>query len=297
MILEKSENFAVRETARITGFINDFIESYSYQGVVLGLSGGLDSSVVAALCVKALTGERVRGLILPERDSSDESVEDAGALARKLGIECRVLDLIAPLEELGCYESAASRLVRFKGVKKAVSLFPGLARKGYLSSMGGGGGRKFREFTAFYRIKHRLRMAVLYRYAEENNLAVTSCANRTEHQTGFFVRYGDDSGDIAPVRHLYKSEVLKIGEYLDIPGRILDKAPSPDLFAGLEDEEVMGITYHSLDLILDGLSRGKDKNCLTRETREDEETIEFVKEMVDRSKPMREWPAVITREE
>ncbi|HUV36732.1 MAG TPA: NAD(+) synthase [Patescibacteria group bacterium] len=283
---------AARESGRITEFISRFVESRGVSGIALGLSGGLDSSVVAALCVRALGAKGVYALLLPERDSSPESVRDASALAEQLGIEYRVQDLTAALAELGCYESAASDVARLGGgTRAAVRMFPGLARKGYLANVTGGGGKHFHRFLAFHRIKHRLRMVSVYRAAEERNLVVASCANRTEHETGFFVRYGDDAGDCAPIKHLYKTHVFAVGRYLELPASILEKQPSPDLFSGMKDEEIMGITYETLDSILWGFSAGLGTEEITGRFGIDATSVEYVIEMKRLSERMREAPA------
>ncbi len=282
------------ETGRITEFVSRFVEERGASGIALGLSGGLDSSVVAALCVRAISKDRVHVLLLPERDSSPESVADAKLFSEQLGIEHRVFDLTAALTELGCYERAASGVAKFgSGTRAAVRIFPGLARKGYLTHITSGGGTHFQQFLAFHRIKHRLRMVAIYREAEERNLVVASCANRTEYETGFFVRYGDDSGDFAPIKHLYKTQVFMMGRYLGLPAPILEKQPSPDLFSGMKDEEIMGISYEELDTVLWGLAEGLDGKGIEERFGIDGKTTRYVIEMKTLSERMREPPATV----
>jgi NAD+ synthase len=180
------------------------------------------------------------------------------------------------------------------GTRAAVRAFPGLARKGFLTNLDGRGGKHFQEFLAFHRIKHRLRMVAVYHAAEERNLVVASCANRTEAETGFFVRYGDDAGEIAPIKHLYKTQVFALGRYLELPEEILEKQPSPDLFSGMKDEEIMGITYEKLDTILAGLAEGIGEEEITRRYGIEGNSIRYVKEIVRRSQKLREPPATIT---
>jgi NAD+ synthase len=280
-----------RETERIASFIARFVENRGVSGIALGMSGGLDSSVVAALCTRALGAKRVHALLLPERDSSPESVTDARVLSERLGNEYRTHDLTAALTELGCYRSAAGDLARFgKGTRAAVRFLPSLARKGFLTNIAGGGGTQFQRFLAFHRIKHRLRMVAIYHEAEERNLAVASCANRTEYEIGFFVRYGDDAGDIAPIKHLYKTQVFALGRYLDLPKSILDKQPSPDLFSGMKDEEIMGISYETLDTILWGLAAGLDAGKIAGRFGVDKKSVEYVIEVTTLSQRLREPP-------
>ncbi len=285
---------AALEAERAGRLISETLSERDASGVVLGMSGGLDSSVVAALSVKALGGARVRALFLPERDSSKQSTEDSRLHAEQLGIEYSIEDLTGALKEIGCYESGASDLVRLrKGVRIAVNLLPGASRKGFLANLDGAGGRQFRHFLAFHRMKHRLRMIVLYREAERRDLLVMSCANRTEFETGFFVRYGDDSGDIAPIKHLYKTQVFELGAYLGLPEKILEKAPSPDLFAGMKDEEIMGMRYSELDSILWCLDRGLTDEEAMDKTGSDRKAVEYVNEIRTRSRWFREPPSTL----
>lgn len=291
MIPELNIDFE-EEKGKVAAFISNFVKERDADGLVLGLSGGIDSSVAAALCVLALTPKRVSVLLMPERDSSPESVEDAKHHAESLGIEYQIKDLTSALHELGCYESGTSDLVRFKGGARAVvRLFPGLARKGYLANLEGRGNKQFREFLAFHRIKHRLRMVALFREAEKRNLVVACCANRTEFETGFFVRYGDDSGDIAPIKHLYKTQIIGMGEYLDVPEKIVQKKPSPDLFAGMKDEEIMGISYSELDAILWFLDSGSSDEEIERHVGVGGKSISYVRKIKRLSQRLREGPA------
>jgi len=279
----------IRETERIIPFIAGAVVRAGAKGICLGLSGGLDSAVVAALCARALSPEKVTALLLPERDSSPDSVSDAREFAEKLTVSYRVQDLTAALNALGCYESGGSEIVRLKSLARgAVRLFPKAARKGYLASLGGGAGAEFQKFVAFYRMKHRLRLVAIYREAESRSLIVASCANRTEFETGFFVRYGDDSGEIAPIKHLFKMQVFQLGAHLGLPERILGKKPSPDLFAGMKDEELMGMSYEKVDSILFLLKEALPDAAIASRAGTDEESVRYVKEITRLSQRFRE---------
>lgn len=281
-----------KESARIEGFISRFVDDRGLSGIALGLSGGLDSAAVAALCERALPAGAVHALLMPERDSSPDSAADAKMLAEKLGIRHRVLDLTEALERLGCYEDAAGNVGRLGGVPRAaVRAFPHLARKGFLANIAGGGGTHFKRFVAFHRIKHRLRMVAVYREAERLNLAVASCANRTEFEIGFFVRYGDDAGDIAPIKHLYKTQVFELAGGIGVTERILEKKPSPDLFAGMKDEEIMGISYRELDTVLWSFSAGLGDREIEDRFEIDARTIEYVRDITEQSARLRDPPA------
>jgi NAD+ synthase len=140
-------------------------------------------------------------------------------------------------------------------------------------------------------MKHRVRLVAICREAEERNLVVASCANRTEFETGFFVRYGDDSGDLAPIRHLYKTQVFQLGGHLRIPETILNKEPSPDLFARIKDEEILGMTYARLDRVLFAMAQGLSDDRLAAQAGVDEETVRYVQEILRLSQKLRDPPA------
>ncbi len=279
------------EAKRIEDFISGVVRNSGKDGLILGLSGGLDSSVVAVLAVKALGSENVLALLMPERDSSKESVDDALLLCQQFGIRHDLIDIEPALRELHCYDNMPSKLVRLRSsARYAVKAFPALARKGYLSSLKGEGHREFREFIAFYRIKHRLRMVMIFHEAERLNMLAASCANRTEFEVGFFVKYGDDSGDIAPIKHLYKMQVFQLAEYLGVPDAIIDKKPSPDLFAGVADEEIMGIDYGTLDSILYCISSGDTPGDIVSKLNVSEKKVRFVLDAIEASEPLRSFP-------
>lgn len=280
-----------RESSRIVALISDAVARRRADGVVLGLSGGIDSALVARIAADAVTPGRVHALALPERDSSPESEKDAHDLADALGIDFRVEDITAALAALGCYRSAVSQVARVKElVRGAIRLLPVVTRNGFLAHLGAEGGERFHEFIAFYRMKHRARLVVLCREAEARNLLVMSCANRSETETGFFVRYGDDSGDVAPIRHLFKTQVFRLGECLGLPETILKKRPTPDLFGAIADEEIMGISYEDLDTILALLDAGLGDEAIVSRTRLKPTSVSFVKEIKAASQKFRDPP-------
>ncbi|MBC7325099.1 MAG: NAD(+) synthase, partial [Moorella sp. (in: Bacteria)] len=159
--------------------------------------------------------------------------------------------------------------------------------KPFLLTMEGGQAEIIRQAIAFYRIKHRLRMVVLYRYAEENGLLVAGCLNRTEYLTGFFVRYGDSAADLAPILPLYKTQVRRLAEYLGVPKTIIEKPPTPDLIPGITDEIALGVSYATLDLILAGLEEGLAPDALAEKLSVPPETVSHVERLVQMSAPWR----------
>ena len=185
-------------------FIQASLADFNREGVVIGLSGGLDSSVVLALAAAALGTDKVLGLIMPERDSSPQSEIDARQQAETLGVRVERIDLTPILEEMGIYRHIprnffASQRVAGPAVKASYKLYTTITgKRPLLSGMEGSSAAIIRRANAYYRMKHRLRMVELYSFAEHENRLVLGTANKTEMLTGFFVKYGDSAADIMP---------------------------------------------------------------------------------------------------
>ena len=276
-------------------FIQTSVGDFNRDGVIIGLSGGLDSSLVLALSVAALGPDKVVGLIMPERDSRRQSEWDARFLADGLGIRVEKVELTPILEEMGIYRHIpqrffASKKIAGPAVKASYKLYTALTgERPLLRGLEGTKSGLIRRANAYYRMKHRLRMVMLYSYAEHENRLVVGTANKTELLTGFFVKYGDSAADIMPLQSLYKTQVKQLARFLNVPKKIIDKAPSPDLIPGITDEFALGITYEKLDLILWGLERNMETKEITKIGIKPE-TIEYVKELIRRSEHMRGSP-------
>lgn len=286
---------AERVSQELEGFVRTSVGNFKREGVIVGLSGGLDSSVVVALSVAALGQDKVMGLIMPERDSSRQSERDARRLAEGLGIRVERVELTPILEEMGIYRHIprrffANRKIAGPAIKASYKLYTMLTgERPLLSGLEGTNSGLIRRANAYYRMKHRLRMVILYSYAEHENLLVMGTANKTEFLTGFFVKYGDSAADIMPLQSLYKTQVKQLARFLNIPKKIINKAPSPDLIPGITDEFALGITYEKLDLILLGLERNMETKEITKIGIKPK-TIEYVKELIRRSEHMRSSP-------
>ena len=286
---------AERVSQELEGFVRTSVGNFKREGVIVGLSGGLDSSVVVALSVAALGPDKVMGLIMPERDSSRQSERDARRLAEGLGIRVERVELTPILEEMGIYRHIprrffANRKIAGPAIKASYKLYTMLTgERPLLRGLEGTNSGLIRRANAYYRMKHRLRMVILYSYAEHENLLVMGTANKTEFLTGFFVKYGDSAADIMPLQSLYKTQVKQLARFLNIPKKIINKAPSPDLIPGITDEFALGITYEKLDLILLGLERNMETKEITKIGIKPK-TIEYVKELIRRSEHMRSSP-------
>lgn len=240
--------------------IRQTVNRFHFEGCLIGISGGIDSAVVAALCCEAVGKENVLGLLLPERDSSKRTLKDSELVCEHLGISYKIKNISNIIRKTGAYllkppTRFIPRPIQEKYVK---SKWQELAHQDTLiEDLEGKGNQEFLDGLAFYRIKHRIRMCLFYLEAERKNFAVMGTTNKTELLTGFYVKWGDDSTDIEPIMHLYKTQVFDLARTLKLPDVIIDKAPSPDLIPGITDEFALKISYIDLDRILGKMENGE----------------------------------------
>ena len=208
---------------KLTSFIRKKVREAGAEGVVLGMSGGIDSTVVAVLCAKALGPKKVIGLSMPESNVSDsQDVADAHEMAKKLGIDFKMVDITIALD----------------GIHKSVIDYKSGARLPNAN------------------MRPRVRMVILYYYANLLNRLVVGGGNRSELRTGYFTKYGDGASDMIPLGCLYKTQVRQLADHLGIPKRIIYKVPTAGLWKGQTDEDELGIQYEKLDMIFTGLDIG-----------------------------------------
>ena len=260
-----------KETEEIAGFIKDQVKNtYRRRGVVVGLSGGIDSAVIASIAVLAVGKGNVIGLILPEKESNPVSRQFAAKQAEAQGIEFREIDITSTVDSVGNYSWRDEYIKKLipdyvPGYKYNIALPTDLLDRDAYNfyvlqvQMPDGGVIKkrlkfeeFRTITAFANIKIRSRMVQLYWEAERRNLIVAGTTNRTEYLLGDFCKYGDGGTDIEAVTHLYKNQIYQLADYLKIIPEIKDRVPSPDTFSlPVSDQEFyFRIPFDKLDLLL-----------------------------------------------
>jgi len=246
-----------RKITQIQSFIQTTISRYHFSGVVIGISGGIDSALTACLAVKALGAHRVFGVLMPDRDSARTTLRDSKLVCEHLQIAYKIISLSPLLRKIGVYRlhPPAKLFPRFIQERYVQNAFRNEREHPYLLDLQNQGSPRFRRGQAFYRIKHRLRNVLLYFEAEQRGAAVLGCTNKTELLTGLYVKWGDDSADISPIAHLYKTEVFQLAEAVGLPVEIIRKPPSPDLVPGLTDEFALGLSYCEIDRILQKIER------------------------------------------
>lgn len=287
--------------ARIQEFIRDNVDAFERDGVILGMSGGIDSSVVGILAARALGPEKVTALLLPERDSSPDSKTDALALINDLRIEWREVNLTPMLSAMGIYKLVPLRFLGTRRIKETVvkaqhkRQVEVLGEPPFLAGLLGtrrlGDQKQLIDAgNAYARVKHRVRLTTLYYYADLENRLVLGTTNKSEALTGFVVKWGDNVADIEPILPLFKTQVRQLATYLGVPQKVLDKPPTPDLLPGISDEFALGISYSVLDQVLLRLERGDSESVISNQVGVEEETVSTVAELMRRSAHTREMP-------
>ncbi len=246
----------------IVDFIRSTVLKWGYRGAVIGISGGIDSAVVGKLAVDALGNRNVFGLLMPERDSSKDTLEDSKLVAHFLGIDFKVKNISSILRAVGCYRLQPPALLIPQSFKERYvrDKWQQLSSDPFLDDLADRGSEEFKRGLAFYRAKHRVRMVSLYLEAEKRGYAVLGTTNKTEWLCGLYVKWGDDSSDIEPIKHLFKTEVISLARELGIPERIIEKPPSPDLIPGVTDETAFGMSFTELDEALIKIEAGEKPN-------------------------------------
>lgn len=258
------------EVARIaTWFKAGVMGTLKKRGVVIGLSGGIDSSVCAALAVKALGPDKVFGLFMPEHHSASESLELGQLFAKSLGIDA-VTEPIAPaLEGAGCYtrqdEAIGEVFPEYTAGWKSKITLPSIIDSDRLNvfqltvqSPAGELKTARLPLTAYLKLvaatnyKQRVRKMVEYYHADRLNFAVVGTPNRLEYDQGFFVKQGDGTADIKPIAHLYKTQVYALAETLGVPEEIRRRPPTTDTYSlpQTQEEFYFALPYDRMDLCL-----------------------------------------------
>jgi NAD+ synthase len=272
---------AEKEVEKISNRLKQIMaKQLKRRGLVIGLSGGIDSSVTAALAVKALGADRVLALQMPERNSAEETLQLSGIVADNFGIEKIHEDISGILEAVGCYrryDDAVRKVIPEygDGWKSKIVIPSVLETRGFslFSIVAESPDRNlikerlplkaYLEIVAATNFKQRIRKMLEYYHADRLNYAVAGTPNRLEYDQGFFVKLGDGAADVKPIAHLYKSQVYQLAEYLGVPAEIRKRPPTTDTYslAQGQDEFYFSLSYDKMDLCL----YGKNNHIATEE--------------------------------
>ncbi|MEI7502359.1 MAG: NAD(+) synthase [Paludibacter sp.] len=247
----------------------DVFHQLNRKGAIVGISGGIDSSVSLALTVRALGAENVLGVMMPETDSSPESEEFARKLAEKFAVKTLLEDITPALEGFNCYkrrdeaisnvisdfnpEADKAKIVIKQKIDQNIPpifsvtvITPDKQEKNKLLPV-----KDYLQIVASSNFKQRCRMSMLYYHAERLHYAVIGTPNKHEVEQGFFVKYGDGGADVMPIAGLYKTQVYQLAEYLGIPQEIIERTPTTDTYSAEQTQEEFfyQLPYKVMDLI------------------------------------------------
>jgi NAD+ synthase len=267
---------AARESDRIAAKLREqTLGELKRKGLVLGLSGGIDSSVCAALSARALGPERVLAILMPERDSSPDASRLGRQVAQELGIASVLEDIAPALEALGCYarqvEAIRRQIPDYGPGWKCKLVLPSVVERDrlnltLLTAQSPKGQTQtvrlapeaYLQLVAATNYKQRVRKMTEYYHADRLHYAVCGTPNRLEYDQGFFVKQGDGASDVKPIAHLYKSQVYQLAEHLGIPREIRERPPTTDTFSMPQSQEefFFALPYTKMDFCLYALNQG-----------------------------------------
>ncbi len=274
------------ETERLTAALKDIVAfKLKKRGAVVGVSGGIDSSVVLALCAKTFGPDKVLAVMMPERDSSPESKELATLLCEKFKVPYILEDITDAVNGFGCYTRRDEAVKRVfpeydpKTYKMKIVLKDDKEAKGklnlfYLTIIAPDGTVKsqrlplaeYLQIVAASNFKQRSRTNMLYYHAEAKNYAVIGTGNKNEHEQGFFVKYGDGGADVKPIAHLFKTQVYQLAEFLGVPEEIRKRTPTTDTYSAEQTQEEFfyKMPFEIMDRIWDGWEKGVSSDLIAK---------------------------------
>lgn len=244
-----------RVVEKIDSFLNQKLEEAGVDGFVIGISGGIDSAVVAKLAVDSVGSENVYGWVMPGDPSSEQNMKDARELAENLGIELWEVNIEETVQSFN--ETAPFQI--------------GELAEG--------------------NVRARVRMIYEYMDANENNLMVLGGGNKTENLTGYFTKYGDGAVDLTPIGDLYKTEVRELAEHIGLDRKFIEKKPTAGLWEEQTDEGELGASYETIDRILKrAVEQSQSVDKIVEETEISSTKVERFVEMYHRTEHKRKRP-------
>jgi len=283
---------------RLCDFIRENRIALNRDGILVPLSGGLDSSTVLLLCIRAVGKDRVTALFMPERQGNPKAADYARLVSERCQVRTIVRDITSILLSLGTYKFILSRL-QFRFVQdRAVQTYMKLSAKNpFLQVMNGSASELERAGYAKFMSKQRVRAVVEYLIAEEMNLLVAGCAHKSEDMVGLFVKFGaDDIADIMPLKHLYRSQIVQLAKFIGVPPEILNRTPNPDIIPGVSDKyvDILGLPCEMLDLVLFGIEHNMDDHGIAMQVSLPVKSVQDIRSLVEQTEHMRNPSRSIT---
>jgi len=289
-------NVAVETEKIVTKLRADVAHTLKKRGAVVGISGGIDSSVVLALCARAFGPQKVLGVMMPEKDSSSDSFVLAKLLVAKFGIDYVLEDMTPTMYGFGTYarrdEAIRHIFPEYDVSYKAKIVLPqnmlekDMLNVYHLTIIAPTGEEKtkripikeYLQIVAASNFKQRSRMSMLYYHAERLNYAVIGTGNKNEHEMGFFVKYGDGGADVKPIAGLFKSQVFQLAAYLGVPEEIQSRIPTTDTYSAEQTQEefFFKLPFEILDAIWYGWETGHSMEDIAAGLNLSTEQVQFV---------------------
>ncbi|MCB2219254.1 MAG: NAD(+) synthase [Bacteroidetes bacterium] len=277
--------------------VDDIFRKYKRRGAVVGISGGIDSSVTLALAVKAFGANRVFGVMMPEKDSSPDSKDLAQVLADKYGVEAVVENIRPALEGLQCYDRRDEAIMRVfpdfnpAADKSKIGInqsgldqnLPPVFRLTVIDKKNQSRSKvlpvsEYLQIVAASNFKQRVRMTMVYYHAETKHYVVLGTANKHEIDQGFFVKFGDGGADLYPLAGLYKTQVYQLAEHLGVPQEIIERTPTTDTYSAEQTQEEFfyQLPFEVMDLMWYGMENGYSPKEVSDVMGKSEEEVKII---------------------
>jgi NAD+ synthase len=269
-------------------------------GILVPLSGGLDSSTVLLLCAKAAGNDQVSALLMPEKQGNPEAIRYSQFVCEKFKIKAITKDISSILSKLGTYHFILSAFPTRSMQDWAARKFLTSSKSNsfYQVIFGKAGGLERKAYAKFIS-KHRIRAVVAYMVADENNYLVAGCAHKSEDLLGLFVKFGiDDLADIMPLKNLYRSHILQLAAYLGVPEEIIKRTPNPDIIPGVANKymDILGLPFETLDLIIYGIEHQMENDEIAKQLDLPASKVQEIRNIIQQTEHMRNPSQTLTWE-
>ena len=274
---------------KIEIFIRENMEAQGREGILIPISGGLDSSVIAALCIRAVGKDKVVGLMLPEKDGNPDAEKYARIFAKSFDMKTDLVDISKIIKDLGAYDPLLALVPTYRLKSLVVKIHNFILGGGniFAETVNGTNSKYLRRKKSEFYTKPLVRLLAAYKYAEENNLLLIGSDQKTEVVMGLFVKF--DNSDLAPMKKLYRTQVLQLAEFLKVPEEIYTRTPNPDIIPGVTDKylDIFGVTAQDVDLMIFGFEHGMEDKDIAEQIGLSVEKVAEIRGIIKKSEHMR----------